>query len=74
MLRLAHPGGKNQITLGSALLSLCDVGMAVIGSPSIVEASNVVQKYDKANPEVFLENKDHMRSAMDSTRFSFVLD
>ena len=29
--------------------------MAVIGSPSIVEASNVVQKYDKANPEFFGE-------------------
>jgi MFS family permease len=50
-LRLAHPGGKNQIILYSALLSLCSVGMAVVGSPSIVEASDVVQKYDKANPE-----------------------
>ena len=53
LLRLAHPGGKNEIVLYSALLSLCGVGMAVIGSPSIVEASNVVQKYDKANPEFF---------------------
>jgi hypothetical protein len=25
--------------------------MAIIGSPSIVEASNVVQRYDKANPD-----------------------
>jgi hypothetical protein len=29
--------------------------MAVIGSPSIVEASNVVQMYDKANPDFFGE-------------------
>jgi hypothetical protein len=43
--------------------------MAVIESPRTVEASNVVQKYDKANLEFFSENKDHMCSAMDSTRF-----
>ena len=55
LLRLAHPCGKNQIILYSALLGLCGVGMAVIGSPSIVEASNVVQKYDKANPDCFRE-------------------
>jgi MFS family permease len=53
LLRLARPGGKNQIVLYAALLALCGVGMAIIGSPSIVEASNVVQKYDKANPEFF---------------------
>lgn len=53
LLRLAHPGGKNQIILYSALLGLCSVGMTVIGFPSIVEASNVVQKYDKANPDCF---------------------
>lgn len=55
LLRLPHPGGKNQIILYCALLALCGVGMAVIGSPSIVEASNVVQKYDKANPKFFGE-------------------
>jgi MFS family permease len=55
LLRLAGPGGKDQIILYSALLALCGVGMAIIGSPSIVEASNVVQKYDKANPEFFGE-------------------
>jgi hypothetical protein len=55
LLQLAHPGGKNQIILYSALLALCGVGMAVIESPGIVEASNVVQKYDKANPDFFGE-------------------
>jgi MFS family permease len=53
LLRLAHPGGKDQIILYSDLLSLCGVGMATVGSPSIAEASNVVQKYDKANPGFF---------------------
>jgi len=33
----------------------------------------MVQKYDKVH-RVSLENKDHMRSAMDSTQFSFVPD
>ena len=49
-------GDKPTTILWCALLSLCGVGMAVIGSPSIVEASDVVQKYDKANPGVFGEN------------------
>ena len=55
LLRLPHEGDKGQIILYSGLLALCGIGMAVIGSPSIVEASNVVQKYDKANPEFFGE-------------------
>lgn len=56
LLRLPHEGGKSQIILYSALLSLCGIGMGIIGSPSIVEASNIVQKYDKANPKFFGEN------------------
>ena len=47
---------KDNIILYCAMLALCGVGMAVIGSPSIVEASDVVQKYDKANPDLFGEN------------------
>ena len=47
---------KNNIILYCAMLALTGVGMAVIGSPSIVEASDVVQKYDKANPDLFGEN------------------
>jgi hypothetical protein len=30
--------------------------MAIIGSPSIVEAGDVVQKYDKSNPNFFGKN------------------
>jgi MFS family permease len=55
LLRLAHPGGEEQIMLYSALLALCGIGMAVTGAPAIVEASNVIQKYDKANPKFFRE-------------------
>lgn len=54
LLRLVHPGPKpQQIILYCALLALCGVGLAVIGSPSIVEASNVVQAYEKANEGFF---------------------
>jgi hypothetical protein len=47
---------KSNIILYCGLLALNGVGLAVIGSPSIVEASDVVQKYDKANPGMFGEN------------------
>jgi MFS family permease len=50
------PTRKTNIILYCALLALNGIGLAIIGSPSIVEASDVVQKYDKANPGVFGEN------------------
>ena len=53
LLRLVHPGSKPQIIIYCALLALCGIGLAVIGSPSIVEASNVVQAYDRANEGFF---------------------
>ena len=53
LLRLVRAGGKSQVIIYCAILALCGVGMGVIGSPSIVEASYVVQLYDKANPEFF---------------------
>ena len=53
LLRLPHRGGTSQIVLYCAVLSLCGVGLAVIGSPSIVEASQVVRKYHVANPDLF---------------------
>ncbi|KAF2963428.1 hypothetical protein GQX73_g10153 [Xylaria multiplex] len=49
------PRPKN-IILYCALLALNGVGLAIIGSPSVVEASDIVQKYDKANPGFFGEN------------------
>ena len=53
LLRLVHTGGKTQIIIYCVILALCGLGMGVIGSPSIVEASNVVQMYAKANPDFF---------------------
>lgn len=60
LLRLpaAHvvSGRLQTIVLWCAMLALNGVGLAVIGSPSIVEASDVVQRYDKANQGFFGEN------------------
>lgn len=49
-------GEKGTTILWCAMLALTGIGMAIIGSPSIVEASDVVQKYDKANKGFFGEN------------------
>ncbi|KAL2285519.1 hypothetical protein FJTKL_08170 [Diaporthe vaccinii] len=54
LLRLPHPGGKDQILLYGGLLALCGIGLAIIGAPSIVEAGSVVQKYYEANPDFFV--------------------
>lgn len=56
LLRLVRAGGQTQIIIYCVLLSLCGIGMGVIGSPSIVEASYVVQQYAKANPDFFGAN------------------
>jgi MFS family permease len=57
LLRLPHAdAGKGQVILYCGLLALCGVGMGVIGSPSIVEASHVVQKFDRANGDFFGKN------------------
>lgn len=56
LLRLVRPGGTSEIVVYCALLALCGLGMGIIGSPSIVEASYVVQMYDKANPDFFGSN------------------
>lgn len=47
---------QSSITLYCALLSLTGIGMAIIGAPSIVEASDVVRSYDEANPGFFGKN------------------
>ena len=56
LLRLTSPGGKGEVIKYCALLALCGLGLAVIGSPSIVEASSVVGMYEKANPDFFGAN------------------
>ena len=55
-LRAVHAGGKDMIILYCALLTLCGIGLAIVGAPSIVEAGAVVQKYHKANPDFFGQN------------------
>ncbi|KAH7034507.1 LOW QUALITY PROTEIN: major facilitator superfamily domain-containing protein [Microdochium trichocladiopsis] len=39
-----------------AMLALNGIGLAIIGSPNIVEASDIVQRYNKANPGFFSAN------------------
>jgi MFS family permease len=53
LLRLTAHGGTSEVVKYCALLALCGVGLAVISSPSIVEASTVVEMYEKANPNFF---------------------
>ncbi|KAI2466182.1 MFS transporter-like protein [Annulohypoxylon bovei var. microspora] len=48
--------GTSNVVLYCALLALNGVGLAVIGSPSVVETSYVVQEYDRANPGLFGAN------------------
>ena len=56
LLRLIRAGGTKEIAVYCIILAFCGLGMGVIGSPSIVEASYVVQMYDKANPDFFGAN------------------
>lgn len=56
LLRLTSPGGKAEVIKYCVLLAFCGIGLAVIGSPSIVEASAVVGTYEKANPDFFGAN------------------
>ncbi|KAI1139310.1 MFS transporter-like protein [Hypoxylon sp. FL0543] len=48
--------GTNNVVLYCALLALNGVGLAIIGSPSVVETSAVVEKFNKANPAFFGAN------------------
>lgn len=56
LLRLVRPGGTAEIAQYCAQLTLCGLGLALIGSPGIVEAAAVVEKYHRANPDLFGEN------------------
>ena len=56
LLRLVRPGGTAQIIQYCAQLALCGLGLALIGSPGIVEAAAVVERYYSANRELFGKN------------------
>ena len=56
LLRIPHAGSGSQIAIFSVIVALNGVGLAAIGSPSIVEASYVCDGYYQANKEFFGEN------------------
>ncbi|KAL9045246.1 MAG: hypothetical protein Q9214_001682 [Letrouitia sp. 1 TL-2023] len=56
LLRWVRPGGTTQITLYCVFLALCGVGLGIIGPISIVESSQVVRLYERANPGLFGAN------------------
>lgn len=56
LLRLVRPGGTAQIIQYCAQLASCGVGLAIIGSPGIVEAAAVIERYYSANPDLFGKN------------------
>ncbi|KAK5111272.1 hypothetical protein LTR85_012213 [Meristemomyces frigidus] len=55
LLRLVHAGGVEQVVLYAVLLCFAGIGVAGAGTPSIVEAGALIDRYHKANPEFFGE-------------------
>ncbi|RDW59506.1 hypothetical protein BP6252_12593 [Coleophoma cylindrospora] len=53
LLRIPQAGGTAEIVKFCVFESLAGVGLALISAPSVVEATAVVEKYHKANPDVF---------------------
>lgn len=71
LLRLVHSGGTSQIIQYCVLLALCGLGVGVIGSPALVDASYVVEQYYKRNPDFFGPNGPYGQLyAMHSMTFS----
>ncbi|CZT03497.1 uncharacterized protein RAG0_10224 [Rhynchosporium agropyri] len=56
LLRIPHIGGTAEIAKMATILGFCGLGLAIISSPSIVEASHVVEQYHRANKDLFGEN------------------
>lgn len=54
-LRFTQPGGEKQLIIYCVILALNGCFMACFASPSLVEASSVVELYSKANPDLFGE-------------------
>ncbi|POS83080.1 hypothetical protein EPUL_003738, partial [Erysiphe pulchra] len=58
----------------SVLLSICGIGIAFISSQSIIDESFVVDKYEKANPELFPDGAPYAQLyAMNNVVFSLGL-
>ncbi|PNY29030.1 MFS-type transporter [Tolypocladium capitatum] len=59
LLRLPSEGllaGTSNVVLYCVILAFNGVGLAIIGSPSFVQVSDVMQRYDNANPGFFGRN------------------
>lgn len=55
LLRIPQAGGTAEIVKFCVFVALCGVGLGLISSPSIVEASYVAEKYHKNNKDFFGE-------------------
>jgi MFS family permease len=55
LLRIPNEGGTPEIAKFCVFLSMCGLGLATVSSPSVVESSNVMEKYHLANPDLFGE-------------------
>ncbi|KAG0647580.1 putative MFS-type transporter [Hyphodiscus hymeniophilus] len=74
LLRIPHAGGGAEIAKFSVCVGLAGVGLALISSPSIVEASYVIEKYHKANKGFFGEEGPYAQLyAINSVCFCFGL-
>jgi MFS family permease len=52
-LRFPHAGGTDQVVLYALLLALGGAGLSAVGSPCIVEAGLVVDRFYEVNKDVF---------------------
>ncbi|KAL9615524.1 MAG: hypothetical protein Q9167_000037 [Letrouitia subvulpina] len=56
LLRIAQPGGLVEVLIYCFLLTLCGTCLAFTNPPALVESTLVIEKYHKANPEIFGPN------------------
>ncbi|CAD6444853.1 ecff4bd5-e2f2-4929-9e6a-8abef5ae27c7 [Sclerotinia trifoliorum] len=71
LLRLPVENTTHDLVTFCILLSLCGLGLSMIGAPSIVEASFVAEKYHRANRDLFGEEGPYAQLyALNSMVFS----
>lgn len=56
LLRIVRPGGLDQILIYGIILALCGTCLAGTSSSASVESTLVIDKYHKANSEIFGPN------------------
>ena len=52
-LRVTQPGGSGQVLIYCLVLTLCGICLAVTNPPALAGSTLVIEKYHKANPEMF---------------------